>query len=172
MIKNVPGVLFSPASGWGRLRDDADARPWGFFPVLLIFSLIPAISIYIGTAHVGWELFGSQDTRLLTQGSALTLAVLVYVGFVFGIGVMSLFTRWVLYRTPGRPTLAQAMAFVTFVSLPMLLGGIVGAFPYRLVIVATAFITTAWSILLLFKGLPGFMHLKRNDQTQIGRAHV
>ncbi|SDS71182.1 Protein of unknown function [Halopseudomonas xinjiangensis] len=172
MLKDVPGVLFSPATGWSRLRDHADAHPWSFVPVLLLFSLIPAICIYIGTAHVGWELFGSQDTHLLTNSSALTLAILVYVGFVFGVGVMGLITRWVLFRTPGRPTLARGMAFITFVSLPLMLGGIVGAFPYRLLIVGGAFVTTAWAIVLLFKGLPAFMHLKRTDETRFYAACI
>lgn len=172
MIQNVPGVLFSPSSGWSHLRDRSDERPWSFLPVLLLFSLIPAVCIYIGTAHVGWQMFGSEDNRLLTRDSALVLAILVYVGYVFGAGVMAQFIRWILFRTPGRPTLARAMAFVTFVSLPLMLGGIAGAFPYRLIIVGTAFVAAIWAVLLLFKGLPVFMHLKNNDQTRFYGACI
>lgn len=166
MIQNVPGVLFSPATGWSQLRERSDQHPWSFLPVLLVFALIPAVCIYIGTAHVGWEMFGSEDNRLLTRSSATVLGILVYVGFVFGVGVMAQIVRWILFRTAGRPTLARAMAFVTFVSLPLMIGGLVGAFPYRLLIVGGAFVTTVWSVLLLFKGLPIFMHLKDSDNTR------
>ena len=172
MIQDVPSVLFAPKSGWIRLREHADEKTWGFVPVLLLASVIPAISTYIGTAHVGWEMFGSDYNRLLVPNSALTLALMVYVGFLVGIAIMSILTRWVLYRTPGRPSVPVSMTFITFVSLPFMIGGIAAAFPYRVVILTTAVLTAAWAVYLLFRGLPVFMHLKRTDETRFYAACV
>lgn len=172
MFRYVPSVLFSPRSGWTQLRTQADHKHWGSIPVLLLLSLIPAICTYIGTAYVGWEMFGSADNRLMTPASAALLAFMVYVGYIVGAVIMSFMVRWVLYRTPGRPSLPISLTFVTFVATPLMLAGVAAAFPYRFVIVGTGIAAAIYAVWLLFRGLPVFMHLERNDQTRFRGACI
>src|SRR5690606_12491633 len=58
-----------PRRTWTHIHDDIERRPWAFLPLLLIGSLIPALSTWYGGTNVGWELFGSEDRRFLTSQS-------------------------------------------------------------------------------------------------------
>ncbi|WP_150300566.1 Yip1 family protein [Pseudomonas profundi] len=172
MFQLLPKLFTSPRSAWLPIREHAEQHPWGFLPVLLVLSVIPAICAYIGTAHVGWELFGSEDPTYLNQGSALYLACMVYLGFLCGVSIMALMTRWVLFRTPGRPTLLLAYTFATCLSVPLMLASIGAVIPVRMMLLLFAVLGTLYSIILLFRGLPVFMHLKRNDETRFYGACI
>lgn len=123
MFQHLPKLFTAPRGAWVPIRQHADAHPWSFLPVLLLLPLIPAISTYIGTAHVGWEVYGSDDTHYLRSSSAMYLALMAYLAYITGIVIMSYMIRWVLFRTPGRPTLLQSMAFTTCISVPLMIGG-------------------------------------------------
>lgn len=172
MFQHLPKLFTAPRDAWVPIRQQADGNPWSFLPVLLLLPLIPAISTYIGTAHVGWEVYGSEDTHYLRTSSAMYLALMAYLAYITGIVIMSFMIRWVLFRTPGRPTLLQSMAFTTCISVPLMIGGVAAAIPYPWILLTIAPIAVLYTLVLLFKGLPEYMHLKRNDETRFYAACV
>src|SRR5690606_30131698 len=82
MFRHVPGLFYAPRRTWTHIHDDIERRPWAFLPLLLIGSLIPALSTWYGGTNVGWELFGSEDRRFLTSQSGALLGVAVWLAFV------------------------------------------------------------------------------------------
>lgn len=167
MFASLPRLATSPGSAWADIRTNLDNHPWGFLPLMLLGPLFPAISVYIGGAYVGWQVFGNEDElQLLRPASATLLGLMVYLGFVTGLIVMGIFTRWVLFKVPQRPGFRTAIAFMTVIAVPMMLAGIAGILPYRPVILLIALLGGAISVVLLFFGLPGYMHMPRNDNTR------
>ncbi|HDZ56281.1 MAG TPA: DUF1282 domain-containing protein [Pseudomonas xinjiangensis] len=172
MFQLLPKLFTSPTSAWVPIRQHADTNPWGFVPVLLIFSLVPALSTFIGTAFIGWAMYGSEVTHYLNIASAFYLAAMAYLGFITCVIIMAFVVRWVLFRTSGRPTLPVSLTFTTCLALPVMLGGIAAVIPYRLSLLIIAPLAVFYSALLLFKGMPVYMHIKRNDETRFHEACI
>lgn len=167
MITFLPRLATAPGSAWSTIRESQDQHPWGFLPLLLLGPLIPAVCVYIGGAHVGWEVFGNDgETQLLRPASAATLGLMVYLGFLTGIIVMGVLTRWVLFKIPQRPDFSTSIAFITVVAIPMMLAGLVGLFPYRPAILLIALLGSGLSVILVFFGLPNYMRMSRTDGTR------
>ncbi|MBL4611666.1 Yip1 family protein [Halopseudomonas sp.] len=167
MFASLPRLATSPGAAWTDIRTDHDHHPWGFLPLMLLGPLIPAICVYIGGAHIGWEVFGNDTERqLLKPVSAATLGLMVYLGFLTGLVIMGVLTRWVLFKVPQRPSFVTATAFMTVVAVPMMLAGFVGLVPYRPAILLVALLASALSAILLFFGLPNYMKMSRNDSTR------
>lgn len=172
MLTHLPALLTSPGDAWERIRQDADHHPWGFLPLMLLGSLIPAVAAYIGAAHVGWQFYGDGEVQYLNTGSALWLAVMSYLGFISALIIMALMTRWVLFRTPQRPALPISLTFVTVTALPMMIGGLTALFPHRPVLLIGGGLTAGLSCILLFFGLPNYMRMPRNDHTRFYAACI
>lgn len=172
MLKHLPALLTSPADAWGRIREGADRHPWGFIPLMLLGPLIPAIASYIGAALVGWQFYGNDEVQFLRPPSALLLAAMVYLGFISALIIMSLMTRWVLFRTEQRPSMPISLTFVTVTALPLMLAGFTALLPYRPVLLIGGGLAAALSCILLFFGLPSYMRLPRNDHTRFFAACI
>ena len=74
----------------------------------------------------------------LSSGSALLLATMCYLGFVAGVVIMGFFVRWVLFRTPSRPSVPGSLTFTTAIAVPLMLAGIVALVPWRILLLLAA----------------------------------
>lgn len=161
MLNLLPRLLHSPAHAWLEIRERTDRHPWGFLPLLLGLSVLPAACTYIGAVISGWDFFGTDDVRYLDPSSGFNLALMCYLAFPAGVLVMALITRWVLFRTPQRPTLPASLTFNTVVAVPLMLGGIAALNPERWLLLIVAVLTSGASAFLLFVGVPVFMRMTR-----------
>ncbi|WP_022963403.1 Yip1 family protein [Halopseudomonas pelagia] len=172
MLSHLPALFTAPADAWERIREDAERHPWGFLPLMLLGSLIPAIASYIGAAHVGWQFYGNDEVQFLRPASAMLLATMCYLGFISALIIMSLMTRWVLFRTPQRPSMPISLTFVTVTALPLMLAGLTALVPYRPVLLIGGGLAAGLSCILLFFGLPSYMCMPRNDHTRFFAACI
>ena len=161
MFRHVPGLFHSPSATWNRIHDDIERSPCGFIPLLLLGSLIPALCIYYGASVAGWSLFGSEHQKFLSQRSAAMLALAVWLAYVTNVIIMGWMVRWVLFRTPVRPSALRGMAFATFLSMPFMLGALAALLPERWLILLVIPIVAGYSALHLYLGLPIFMRLSK-----------
>src|SRR5690606_32118425 len=136
-----------PSATWNRIHDDIERSPFSFIPLLLLGSLIPALCIYYGASVTGWSLFGSEQQKFLSQRSAALLAVAVWLAYITNVIIMGWMVRWVLFRTPVRPSALRGMAFATFLSMPFMLGALAALLPER------------WLILLVIPLVAGYSAL-------------
>lgn len=162
MFRHVPGLFYAPRRTWTHIHDDIERRPWAFLPLLLIGSLIPALSTWYGGTNVGWELFGSEDRRFLTSQSGALLGVAVWLAFVTNAVIMGYIVRWVLFRTPHRPPASHGIAFATFLSMPFMLGGLAALYPERWLLLPVFGLDGLFSVVQLYFGLPHFMRLAQD----------
>lgn len=163
MFRHVPGLLYAPSATWNRIHDDIERSPWGFLPLLLLGSLIPALSIYYGATVAGWSLFGSEENRkFLSPSSAALLALAVWLAYVTNVIIMGWMVRWVLFRTPVRPSAVRGMAFATYLSVPFMLGALAALLPERWLILLVIPLVGGYSALHLYLGLPIYMRLSKS----------
>ncbi|MBG3975112.1 DUF1282 family protein [Pseudomonas aeruginosa] len=163
MTREMARLLISPSNAWPRLRQDYDHHPFAFLVPLLLLPLLPAACLFIGTTQVGWSLPGNDSVQHLSSGSALLLATMCYLGFVAGVVIMGLFVRWVLFRTPSRPSVPGSLTFTTAIAVPLMLAGIVALVPWRILLLLAAAAACAYSVRLLFNGLPLFMRMQERQ---------
>ncbi|HCH0514481.1 TPA: DUF1282 family protein [Pseudomonas aeruginosa] len=135
MTREMARLLISPSNAWPRLRQDYDHHPFAF--------LVPLLH--------------------LSSGSALLLATMCYLGFVAGVVIMGFFVRWVLFRTPSRPSVPGSLTFTTAIAVPLMLAGIVALVPWRILLLLAAAAACAYSVRLLFTGLPLFMRMQERQ---------
>ncbi|MFH4032246.1 hypothetical protein WAI50_20625, partial [Acinetobacter baumannii] len=57
---------------------------------------------------------------------------------VAGVVIMGLFVRWVLFRTPSRPSVPGSLTFTTAIAVPLMLAGIVALVPWRILLLLAA----------------------------------
>ena len=164
MIHLIPGLVSSPSRGWSPIREHANRHPWSFVPTLILLPLLPALCVYVGATDVGWSLFGSNQERQLSSTSAGLLALMLYLTCLTSVLLSALATRWVLFRTDQRPAFTIAATFTTVLAIPLLLAGVISILPARWLLIPALALGALCSILLLYRGLPGYMQLKRNDQ--------
>ena len=163
MTREMARLLISPSNAWPRLRQDYDHHPFAFLVPLLLLPLLPAACLFIGTTQVGWSLPGNDSVQHLSSGSALLLATMCYLGFVAGVVIMGFFVRWVLFRTPSRPSVPGSLTFTTAIAVPLMLAGIVALVPWRILLLLAAAAACAYSVRLLFTGLPLFMRMQERQ---------
>lgn len=151
MTREMARLLISPSNAWPRLRQDYDHHPFAFLVPLLLLPLLPAACLFIGTTQVGWSLPGNDSVQHLSSGSALLLATMCYLGFVAGVVIMGFFVRW------------GSLTFTTAIAVPLMLAGIVALVPWRILLLLAAAAACAYSVRLLFTGLPLFMRMQERQ---------
>ncbi|WP_426143249.1 Yip1 family protein [Pseudomonas sp. DWP3-1-2] len=155
-------LFTQPGHAWRDIRQDEEEHPRQYLAHLLLWALIPAISLYFGTTQVGWSLAQGELVRL-SAGSALQLCALLYVTILIGTVVMGAFIRWMSRSFEARPTLNQCIGFTAYTATPFFIAGLAGLYPSRWLAIAVLGLAGLYSTYLLFVGITTFMRLKEGQ---------
>lgn len=158
MYANLYTLLTRPDRAWTAIRRDEEHNSANYLPYLLLFSLLPAICLFIGTAWVGWSLVDQERIRLDTL-SALQLSVALYLSILLGVAIMGFFMRWMSRTFEARPTFNQCIGFIAYTCTPFFLAGIAALYPTRWLAVSVLLLAGAHASYLLYVGLPRFMRI-------------
>ena len=94
MIPHLVTLLTRPDQAWADIRRDEEKNSSNYLVHLLLWALLPAICMFIGTRYVGWSLV--EDERIwLDTRSAFQLSALIYITIIVGTFIMGFFLRWV-----------------------------------------------------------------------------
>jgi len=94
MYANLYTLLTRPDRAWTAIRQDEERNSASYLPYLLLFSLLPAVCLFIGTHWVGWSLVDEERIRL-EVASALQLSGLLYLATLVGVFIMGYFLRYI-----------------------------------------------------------------------------
>lgn len=155
-------LFTKPDQAWIDIRHSEERHPLHYLVHLVLLALIPAISLYLGSSLVGWSLAGEERVRL-DQGSALQLAVLLYLYTLVGVLVMGGCLRWMAGRFNDHPNLNQCIAFMAYTAMPYFLAGLAALYPTRWLAIIVLAAASAYATYLLYAGLPTFLRMKRTD---------
>ncbi|MBA1272578.1 Yip1 family protein [Stutzerimonas azotifigens] len=160
MIPHLFTLMTKPEKAWADIRQDEEKNSSKYIPHLLLFTLLPAICMFIGTRYVGWSLVDAERIRLDTR-SALQLSGLIYITIILGTFIMGLLLQWLSRHFESRATFNQCVGFVAYIISPFLIAGLGALYPTRWVAIFVLLAAGAYSTYLLFVGLPRFMHIDK-----------
>lgn len=155
-------LISHPEQTWEEIRQEEDHNDLSFLPHLLLLSLIPAISLFIGNSFVGWTLVGEERVRL-DAISSLQFSVLMYLAILAGTVIMGWLVHWMSRSFEARPSLNQCIGFIAYTITPFLFLGLAGLYPNRWLAVLVLIVGLAHWTYLLFVGLPAFMRIRQSQ---------
>lgn len=158
MFMNPLTVLTRPDQAWTAIRQDEERNSASYLPYLLLWSLLPAVSLFIGTHWVGWSLVDEERIRLEAI-SALQLSVLLYLATLIGVIIMGYFLRYMSRTFEARPTFNQCIGFIAYTCTPFFLAGIAALYPTRWLAIGVLLLACAHAAYLMYVGLPRFMRI-------------
>ena len=163
MIHHVLGLFTHPDQEWQQIRsEDEESIGHLYLTHTLILAAIPAVSAYIGTTQVGWQI-GERAPVMLTSDSAVWMALMSYLAMLAGVGVMGGFIHWMARTYNATPSLGRCVAFATYTATPLFLGGLAALYPHMWLGMMVGLAAVCYTVYLLYVGLPVFMGVPPND---------
>ncbi|MCF7202143.1 Yip1 family protein [Pseudomonas oligotrophica] len=158
MIPHFFTLMTRPDQAWTEIRRDEEKNSSNYLLHLLLWALLPAVCMFIGTRLVGWSLVENERIWLDTR-SALQLSGLIYLTIILGTFIMGFFLRWMSRTFDARPTFNQCVGFIAYVITPFFIAGLGALYPTRWIAILVLVAAGLYSTYLLFVGLPKFMRI-------------
>ena len=160
MFGHIVGLFSSPTNEWNIIRKKIEQNSCKYVALAFILAIIPPLSGFIGTTQFGWKI-GTADPVKLTTGSAFTIAIAYYFAIVAGIFIMGYMIQWMGKTYVKNVGMSESTALAVFVSVPLLLVGIFELYPVLWMNFLVGLVALAYSVYLLYSGLPILMDLPK-----------
>lgn len=160
VIMHIIGLFSHPSAEWETIRDESCSATRCIFKHVIFVAAIPAISGYIGTTQVGWEI-GPSGTHYLSNESAALIAIATYCAMIAGVIGMGAMIHW-MGNTYGAPQpLARCIVFAAYVATPLFLIGFMLLYPVLWLNMLLGMPAVGYSVFLLYNGLPIVMQIEK-----------
>lgn len=160
-MKHIIGLFRDPVQQWHRIRDIHSGEDSYYAPHVFLLAAIPAISGYIGTAHVGWQI-GAGAPIKLTSETAIVIAIVYYLVLLTGVFTIG----WVIHLMGkaydvARP-LPLCVALAAYSATPLFLIGIMEIYPVLWLNMVLGLPALAYTVYLLYTGLPIMLEISKD----------
>lgn len=164
ILEHTLGILLHPDSEWKAIRNERHSFLQVFLSHVPFLALIPTIATYYGVTQVGWTI-GDGEKVWLTSESALSLCAATYVAFLVGIYILGEFINW-MAKTYGVSDSEErrhyeGTALAVYVSVPIFLAGVLGAYPDIWINAVATIIAAGYSVYLIYEGIPILMNIPK-----------
>ncbi|WP_371377393.1 Yip1 family protein [Thalassotalea aquiviva] len=157
ILNHIWGLYAHPKDEW----DSIDKRHESFFYALshiLLVALIPTICGYFAAAHIGWSI-GAGDPIKITPETGLLLAGSMYVAIIVGVFALAYMIQWMSKTFDSNPSFTQCLELAAYASTPVLMVGVAALYPVLWFVAVAGMIAVAYSVYLLYSGIPIMMHI-------------
>jgi len=162
ILNHVWGILTRPNDEWLKIRDEQCTIGRCYALHVMILAAIPAIAGYIGTSMVGWRI-GSGEPVMLAADNALVIAIVFYLAMIVGVYMMGLMVYWMGKTYETESVLSQCVLLAAYVVTPLFLVGVTAIYPILWFIMLAGLPATAFSVYLLYTGLPIMMNVSKEQ---------
>lgn len=155
ILNHIWGIYTHPKEEWHRIHD----RHEGLINSLshtLIIAMIPTICAYYSSVNLGWSI-GVGEPLKLTASSALTYSVAMYVFLVAGVFALAGMCHWMAHTFGSTPSYTQALEVSAYTATPLFMVGLASFYPELWFIVTVGFFGLAYSVYMLYTGVPIMM---------------
>lgn len=157
ILNHIWGLYAHPVDEWKTIDQRHESITFSLTHVLLI-ALIPCAAAYYASAHLGWSI-GARELTYLTQSSAVTMAVAMYVGIIAAVFALAYLVHWMAKTFGAEPSFTQSLELAAYTATPAIMSGVAALYP-ELWFVTMAFLAgIAYSVYLLYSGVPILMHI-------------
>jgi hypothetical protein len=157
ILNHIWGLYAHPKDEWQTIEKRHESLSYSLMHILTI-SLIPAICGYYAAAHIGWTIGVGNPIRISTS-SAQVMAISMYFGIVMGVFALAYLIQWMAKTFDSKPTFVQALELADYTSTPLLMVGITTLFPVLWFVALAGVIAVAYSVYLLYSGIPIMMNI-------------
>ncbi len=157
ILNHIWGLYAHPTEEWQEIDRAHEGMGYSLTHVLLV-ALIPSVCGYISAAFIGWRI-GAGDPILLTPGSALFMSIGMYCALVVGVFALAYLALWMARTFGSSPTFTQTMELAAYTSTPLFMVGFAALYPELWFVMVVGLIGVAYSIYLLYSGVPIIMHI-------------
>ncbi len=152
------GLFSNPKKEWQSIRDSQCSAAACMLRYVAIVASIPAVSGYIGTTRVGWEI-GAAGTHYLSRESAGMIAILTYLAMVTGVFGMGYMIRWMSQTYGEEMPLGRCVVLAAYVATPLFLIGVMMLYPILWLNMLLGLPVVAYTVYLLYVGIPIMMEV-------------
>jgi len=157
-MNHLFGILFNPKQAWERVRDANDSIVGHYLKYVLWIALLPAFAWYYGTTEIGWVI-GGRVVRM-TSESAMQIMSLFYLAILVGVGGLGYMVHWMSETYEAHTsTLAHGIGIAAYTCTPLFVCGITGFYPVLWLDMVLGCAAAAWSVYLLYIGVPIVMRI-------------
>ncbi|MGQ4276329.1 Yip1 family protein [Pseudidiomarina sp. E22-M8] len=157
ILNHIWGLYAHPREEWKSIDERHESMTFALSHILII-ALIPCVAAYYASAELGWSI-GARQATYLTQSSAITLSVAMYLGIIVAAFALAYLIHWMAKTFGAAPTFTQSMELAAYTATPAIMSGVAALYP-ELWFVTMAFLAgIAYSVYLLYSGVPILMHI-------------
>ena len=157
ILNHLWGLYAHPVQEW----QDIDKRHESFLYSLshiLLVALIPCVMGYFSSVHLGWQI-GTGDEVFLTHNSAIMISVAMYFALIAGVFALAYLAHWMARTFGSKPTFTQTLELAAYTSTPVFMSAVAAFYPSLWFIVSVGMLAIAYSVYLLYTGVPILMHI-------------
>ena len=159
MLGHVLGLLANPQREWKAIRKERCTISHCYYSHVLILAAIPAVAGFIGTTYVGWSV--AREAHKLTFQSALQISLLFYLTMLVAVFTVGKLIQWMGQTYGACQSLAQSISLAGYTATPLFLFGIMLVYPLLWLILLLGLPVLAYSVYLLYTGVPVMMGISR-----------
>lgn len=153
MLNHLYGLMVQPRRQWQNIAGLSEKGINRQIPYVIILALLPALAWYFGTTEIGWSI-GSGSVRTLTSQSALSLVAVFYITMILAVIAVGFFIHWMAKTYGAKSHPMKGMVIAGFTATPIFIAGVAGFYPVLWVDILLATIAVAYSVYLLYLGIP------------------
>jgi hypothetical protein len=152
------GLITHPDQEWESIRQEDTSLVKLYMQHVLLLALIPAVSAYIGTTQVGWQI-GTAEAVKLTSSSALQLCVLFYLAMICGVYILGKFIDLFAATYGVNTKNPKGVVLAAYTSTPLFIAGVMALYPSIWLGMFGGMFAIAYAVYLLYEGLPILMKI-------------
>jgi hypothetical protein len=157
ILNHLWGLYAHPVEEWQTIDDRHESFKYSMSHILLI-ALVPAVCGYFSLAEIGWSV-GVGDKLKMAQDAALMLSVGMYFALIGGVFMLGYMAHWMAKTFGSDPTYTQTLELAAYTATPLYMAGISALYPELWFVMMVAFVGLAYSVYLLYAGVPILMHI-------------
>ena len=161
ILKHLVGLYLSPKQEWHKI-DDHHESTLSAFVHAGIMGLIPPVSAFISSTQIGWFI-GAGDPIFLKEPQALLLSIFMYFVLIAGVLALAYLTFWMSRTFGSNANYTQALEISAYTATPVFMVGLAAFYPVLWVVILIGLAGVAYSVYLLYIGLPIIMHIPKEQ---------
>ena len=156
ILNHLWGLYAHPLEEWQTIDNRHESLTYSLSHIVLI-ALFPSVGYY-SSVYLGWSI-GTGNPVFLTHDSALLIAIAMYVALIAGIFALAYLAHWMGVTFGAQPTFTQALELAAYTATPVFMSALAAFLPHLWFVVCVGMVALAYSVYLLYTGVPILMHI-------------
>ncbi len=160
LFNHIVGLFKDPESEWKKIRKENCSIGKCYCSHVILLATLSPIAFFIGLSQVGWPM--GDMIHKLTIGIAATYSILMFASILVGIFSVGALIHWMSKTYGEQQPLPRCIGLTAYMLTPILLVGIMGVYPILWLNMLAALPALAYSIYLLYTGVPIMMGISKD----------